>query len=177
MRWASLLPSAPFLADKVAPLPAASASSVDCDNLEMAVEQGTPGRRHVPSYVKPIQAGFAKRLVLTYQRGAGRMPLVTQNQRTARETAARTDVPAMSLALRETPGRRINRTWPTISTTQTMPMTPNVTSQKMLGGSGTNDGSSGNCARSHRSSQTFSTAMRNTTAVSSQVRLRVSDFR
>jgi hypothetical protein len=105
------------------------------------------------------------------------MPLVTRNQATESSKETTTESPATILDLRETPARLISKTWPTISTTQTMPITANVMIQKALGGWGASEGKSGKRLRSQGSSQIFSTVTANRTVVNSQVRLSVSDFR
>src|ERR1700720_1722450 len=105
------------------------------------------------------------------------MPLVTRNHVTESSKATMTEIPAMILTLRVTPGRRISKTWPTIKTTQTMPIAPNAIIQRMLGGCGASEGKSGDWLRSHGSSQMFSTVTTNNAVVSSQVRLSVSEFR
>src|ERR1700740_2696304 len=105
------------------------------------------------------------------------MPLVTRNHVTESSSARITETPATILALRATPARRISSTWPTISTTQTIPIAANVAIQRMLGGCGASDGKSGKRLFSQGSSQIFSIVTANKMEVSSQVRLSVSDFR
>ena len=105
------------------------------------------------------------------------MPLATTNHATESNKAAMTETPATILDFLETPGRRISRTWPTIKTTQTIPITANVMSHGALGGCGASEGKSGNRLLNQGSSQIFSTVMANNAALNSQVRLSVSDFR
>ena len=105
------------------------------------------------------------------------MPLVTTNHATESNKDAMTETPATILDFLETLGRRINKTCPTISTTQTMPIVANVTIHKALGGCGASDGKSGKRLFSQGSSQIFSIVTANKMEVSNQVRLSVSDFR
>src|SRR5258707_14698379 len=105
------------------------------------------------------------------------MPLVTRNHVTERSSAMMTEAPATILELRETPARRISKTWPTISTTQTIPIAANAMIQRALGGCGASEGKSGMVLLSQGSSQIFSMVTAHKTPVSCQVRLSVSDFR
>ena len=102
---------------------------------------------------------------------------MTRNQASESSRATITETPAMIFELRETPARRINKTWPTISTTQTIPMAANVEIHKMLGGCGASGEKSGKRLFSQGSSQIFSMVTANKMEESSQVRLSVSDFR
>jgi hypothetical protein len=81
------------------------------------------------------------------------------------------------LEFRETPSRRISKTWPTISTTQIIPIAANVMIHMGLGGCGVREGKSGKRFLSQGSSQIFSIVTRKRPPVSSHVRLSVSDFR
>lgn len=94
------------------------------------------------------------------------------NQIRERHRAVKTVRPATIFDLRETPGRRSSRTWPTRSTAHEIPTRAKVSSQGRPGGSGTSEGKLGILERIQRSNQTFSTVIENKPEERSQVKLR-----
>src|SRR5258708_40220438 len=104
------------------------------------------------------------------------MPLVTRNHVTESSSAMMTETPAKILELRETPARRISKTWPTIRTTQTIPIAANPMIQRTLGGCGASEVNSEIRLMIQGASHIFLMVKAHKTPVSSQVSLSVSDF-